>query len=68
MINKLVNCNYTSRRAYTGMHPAWLKVASSKRLNQMRDITVRVAVLFVYGPGVGSLCMGSITVSLSNHL
>ena len=29
----------TSRRVYTEMHPSWLKVASSKRLKQMRDIT-----------------------------
>ena len=40
----------TSHRAYTGMHPSRLKVASSKRLKQMRDITVSVAVLFVCGP------------------
>ena len=35
---------------------------------QMRDITVRVAILFVCGPGVGSLCAGCIAVSLSNRL
>ena len=58
----------TSRRAYTGMHPSQLKVALSKRLKQMRDITVCVAVLFVCGPGVGSLCTGSIAVILSNRL
>ena len=34
----------TSRRAYTGMHPSRLNVASSKCLKQMRDITGRVAV------------------------
>ena len=45
-----------------------VEVASSKRLKQMRDITVRVAVLFVCGPGAGSLCTGSIAVSLSNRL
>ena len=55
-------------QAYTEMHPSRLKVASSKRLKQMRDITVRVAVLFVCGPGAGSLCMDSIAVSLSNRL
>ena len=44
------------------------KVASSKRLKQMRDITVRVAVLFVCGPGAGRLCTRSIAVSLSNRL
>ena len=58
----------TSRRTYTGMHPSRLKVASSKRLKQMQDITVRVAVLFVCGPGAGSLRTGSIAVSLSNRL
>ena len=50
----------TSRKAYTGMHPSRLKVASSKHLKQMRDITVCVAVR---GPGAGSLCTGSIAVS-----
>ena len=39
----------TSRRTYTGMHPSRLKMASSKCLKQMQDITVRVAVLFVCG-------------------
>ena len=58
----------TSRRAYTGMHPSRLKVASSKRLKQMLDITVRVAVLFMCDPGAESLCTGSIAVSLSNRL
>ena len=57
-----------SRRTYTGMHPSRLKVALSKRLKQMRDITVRAAVLFVCGPGAGSLCTGSIAVLLSNRL
>ena len=56
----------TSRRTYTGMHPSWLKVASSKCLKQMRDIIVRVAVLFVCGLGAGSLCTSSIAVSLSS--
>ena len=55
-------------QAYTGMHPSRLKVAWSKRLKQMRDITVCVAVLFVCGPGARSLCTGSIAVSLSNRL
>ena len=41
---------------------------SNKRLKQMRDITVRVAVLFVCGPGAGSLCTSSIAVSLNNRL
>ena len=58
----------TSCRAYTGIHPSRLKVASSKRLKQMRDITVRVAVLFVCDPGAESLCTESIAVSLSNRL
>ena len=58
----------TSCRTYTGMHTSRLKVASSKRLKQMRDIAVRVAVLFVCGPGAGSLCTGSIAVLLSNRL
>ena len=39
------------------MHSSRLKVASSKRLKQMRDITVRVAVLFVCGPSVKRLFM-----------
>ena len=55
----------TSCRTYTGMHPSQLNVASSKRLKQMQDITVCVAVLFVCDPGAGSLCTGSIVVSLS---
>ena len=55
-------------QSYTGMHPFRLKVASIKRLKQMQNITVRVAVIFVCGPEAGSLCTGSIVVSLSNRL
>ena len=50
------------------MYPSGLKVALSKRLKQMRDIAIRVAVLFVCGPGAESLCTRSIAVSLSNRL
>ena len=50
------------------MYPSGLKVALSKRLKQMRDIAKRVAVLFVCGPGAGSLCTRSSAVSLSNRL
>ena len=45
-----------------------LKVASSKCLKQIQDITVRVAVLFTCSPGAGSLCTGSIAVSLRDWL
>ena len=66
---KRMACRFTAQlQRCLGMHPSRLKVTSSKRLKQMRDIAVRVAVLFVCGPGAGSLCTGSIAISQSNHL
>ena len=58
----------TSHKACMAVGPSCVMVSLSKHLRQMQNISARAAVLFVYSPGAGILCMVSIVVLLRNHL